>query len=476
MERMFSLCRKLNQIDVSAWDVSVVTDMESMFYGCNSLRQLDLSDWVTSGLIKMRMMFTGCAVELLDLSGFDTSLVTSMSNAYDGISGLCTVILGDNNPFVGSGTAFAVLSIPPFEKDGVVYTGKWIRNDGTAGPYSPEELRDNYVSSMAGTWIWEKVPTEYNLTFACIEDGYVGEMPSVVVESAKDYVLPLNAFRVFGKVFDHWTDGTRRIYADGGTVPANTYAAGDVVTLTAVFEPRDTSILMQDGEFTFSLKGGEKALFENVPAGTSYQVFEENLPEDWILIAQSNTTGLVESLEESNAIFLNKYQPDMATIQFTLRKLMDGQPAKAESFSFELWEGNVLLQTKSVIDGGFVQFDMLEYDRNDVGIHTYTIKELIGTEDSVLYDGHEETIAVEVTIDDSVEDGVVRVYARVTYSDGTYPNIVFQNWTKPGELSLKKLVDDLLAGHENDEFRFRIRFKQENGLPLTDEMTYRIEP
>jgi pilin isopeptide linkage protein len=129
-----------------------------------------------------------------------------------------------------------------------------------------------------------------------------------------------------------------------------------------------------------------------------------------------------------------------------------------------------------VMDGGFVQFDIIEYDRNDVGVHTYTIKELIGTEDSVLYDGHEETIAVEVTIDDSVEDGVVRVYARVTYSDGTYPNIVFQNWTKPGELSLKKLVDDLLAGHENDEFRFRIRFKQENGLPLTDEMTYRIEP
>ena len=108
--------------------------------------------------------------------------------------------------------------------------------------------------------------------------------------------------------------------------------------------------------------------------------------------------------------------------------------------------------------------------------HTYTIKELIGTDETLLYDGHEETIAVEVTTDDSAEDNIVRVHAEVTYSDGTYPDIVFQNWTKPGELTLKKLVDDLLEGHEDDEFRFRITFKQENGLPLTDEMTYTIEP
>ena len=115
-------------------------------------------------------------------------------------------------------------------------------------------------------------------------------------------------------------------------------------------EPRDTSVEMRDGEFTFTLYGDEKALFDGIPAGASYSVFEENIPEDWILIAQSGTTGLIYPLEESEALFVDKYQPDMATIQFTGRKLMDGQPAKADSFSFELWEGNVLLQTKSVID------------------------------------------------------------------------------------------------------------------------------
>jgi pilin isopeptide linkage protein len=140
---------------------------------------------------------------------------------------------------------------------------------------------------------------------------------------------------------------------------------------------------------------------------------------------------------------------------------------------FELWESDILLQTKSVMDGGFVQFDIIEYDRNDVGVHTYTIKELVGSDEAILYDGHEETITVEVTANTG-DDNIVHVHAEVTDSTGTYPDIVFQNWTKPGNLTLQKLVDDLLDGHESDEFKFRIRFMQENGLPLSEELTYSI--
>ena len=300
-------------------------------------------------------------------------------------------------------------------------------------------------------------------------------MAQVTTSAKADYQLTPNQYVLYGFAFDHWDDGQGHIYADEGIIPANTYAVGDVVTLNLVMKRRDTSIQMQNGEFTFSILGDEKAVFIPIPAGTSYQVFEENLPDDWVLIAQSDTAGIIIPLEEAKALFLNKYQPDMATIQFTGRKLMDGQPAKADSFSFELWEGNVLLQTKSVMDGGFVQFDILEYSKSDAGLHTYVIKELVEEDDTILYDGHEETITVEVTSEEG-DDNVTRVHAEVTHSEGTYPDIVFQNWTKPGELTLKKLVDGLLAGHESDEFRFRITLKQENGLPLTDEITYTIEP
>ena len=475
MTNLFYGCNSLVTLNISGWDTSSAKYMNNMFRYCNKVTALDVSSFDTSNVLNTRDMFCGChALEFLDLSSFDVSNVTEIYEMYVDLPALKEVVLGENNPFIGNGVT-AQLPTPPYADNGIQYTRKWVRADGTFGPYASSELIDNYESNMAGTWVWERVPTEYSITFVCTEDGYVGSMPSVTVLSAEDYELPGNAFFVFGKVFTGWTDGNRRIYQDKDIIPANTYLANTEVTLTAVFVPRDTSVQMQDGQFTLSIKGNEKAFFDNVPAGTSYQVFEENIPEDWVLIMQSDGTGVITSLTESEAIFLNKYQPDLATIQFTGRKLMDGQPAEADSFTFELWEGNILLQTKSVMDGGFVQFDILEYGKNDVGIHTYTIKELIGTEDSVLYDGHEETIVVKVTSNVG-EDNIVRVSVEVTYSEGTYPDIVFQNWTKPGELTLKKLVDDLLAGHEGDEFRFRIRFVQENGLPLSEELTYSIEP
>ena len=475
MNSMFSGCGNLTSLDLSGFKTSNVTDMSYMFRSCSKLTSLDLSGFDTSGVTDMYEMFAWCtSLTSMDVSGWDTSQVTRMSMMFDNCRSLYSVTLGENNPFKGK-TTTTTLPTPPSSRDGIAYTRKWIREDGTAGPFTSAELRDNYDSTMQGIWVWEVVPTEYTIAFnASSYPTVVGAMPNVTVFTKEAYQIPANQFVLFGFSFNHWDDGHGHIYVDQGTIPANTYTAGAVVNLSAVMEPRDTSVEMQNGEFTFSIKGDEKAFFDEIPAGTSYSVFEENIPEDWVLIAQSNTTGLVESLEESNAIFLNKYQPDMATMQFTGRKLMDEQPAIAGSFTFELWEGNILLQTKSVTEGGFVQFDMLEYDKNDVGVHTYTIKELVGFDETVLYDGHEETIAVEVTAVEDTESNVTRVDARVTYSDGTYPNILFENWTKPGELRLKKLVDELLDGHENDEFRFRITFKQDNGLPLSDAITCSI--
>ena len=61
-------------------------------------------------------------------------------------------------------------------------------------------------------------------------------MPQVTVDASSDYELPGNAFRVFGSEFEYWTDGTRRTWEDKAIIPANTYAVGAEVTLTAVYK------------------------------------------------------------------------------------------------------------------------------------------------------------------------------------------------------------------------------------------------
>ncbi len=77
---------------------------------------------------------------------------------YSNCSSLKEVILGVNNVFKGSGSTNTTLPTPPASEDGITYTGKWIREDGAFGPFSPAQLTNNYTSEMAGTWVWEVAP------------------------------------------------------------------------------------------------------------------------------------------------------------------------------------------------------------------------------------------------------------------------------------------------------------------------------
>ena len=64
--------------DLSGWDVSKVTDMSDMFSGAISFNQ-DISEWDVSSVTGMRDMFRGATAFNHDLSGWDVSKVTEMS-------------------------------------------------------------------------------------------------------------------------------------------------------------------------------------------------------------------------------------------------------------------------------------------------------------------------------------------------------------------------------------------------------------
>lgn len=80
MSGMFTHCNNLNVIDVSRLDTSNVTNMSGMFDGCESLKSINLSSFDTSNVTDMLGMFRGCSsLEKIDVSGFDTSRVTDMT-------------------------------------------------------------------------------------------------------------------------------------------------------------------------------------------------------------------------------------------------------------------------------------------------------------------------------------------------------------------------------------------------------------
>ena len=83
MNSMFYGCSSLTSLDLSSFNTSNVTNMVQMFYGCSSLTSLNLSSFNTSNVTNMAQMFNGCSkLTSLDVSSFNTSSVTSMSNMF----------------------------------------------------------------------------------------------------------------------------------------------------------------------------------------------------------------------------------------------------------------------------------------------------------------------------------------------------------------------------------------------------------
>ena len=97
MSNMFYSCSGLTSLDLTGFDTSAVTTMSSMFSGCSKLTSLDLTGFNTSAVKFMGEMFKNCSgLTSLDLTGFDTSAVTNMGSMFYSCSGLTSLILGPN--------------------------------------------------------------------------------------------------------------------------------------------------------------------------------------------------------------------------------------------------------------------------------------------------------------------------------------------------------------------------------------------
>ena len=80
---MFANCTSLENLDLSSFDASNVSDMYAIFYNCISLKNLNLLSFNTSKVLDMQYMFRNCrSLENLDLSSFDTSNVNNMNGMF----------------------------------------------------------------------------------------------------------------------------------------------------------------------------------------------------------------------------------------------------------------------------------------------------------------------------------------------------------------------------------------------------------
>ena len=463
MQGMFQDCSALTNLDVSGWNTSMVEGygMRNMFSGCKALTSLDLSSFNTSNVKNMWYMFRGCkALTSLDISGFDTSNVTSMQGMFQGSSSLNTIKLGENFAFngknVSSDSDKALLPTPP----AATTTGKWILEDDVDGgsAMTPAQMRDAGTVT-AGTWIWQEKPTKYTVIYH-YNDG-TGSTNTEKYVAAEAATLSSTYPARFNKTVTSWNtaeDGTGTSYELGATIPANTYAIGDVVDLYAIWEDSTAFTNVSEGVYQFQIPGNAQIKLDGLPAGTVYRV-SEMLPNGWILVNQSNSSGSIGPLTNSVSTFINKYMPESASAAIYATKMMDGAPASEDmAFEFTLKEGENVIQTVTAANGA-VLFDPIIY--TSAGTHVYTITENWETysgplnASGITFDTHVETVTVEVS-----DDGEGKLSAEVTYdADGP----AFANRTNPGDLIITKNVIGQTPANADDTFTFTIRIKSPTG-------------
>ena len=191
------------------------------------------------------------------------------------------------------------------------------------------------------------------------------------------------------------------------------------------------------GEHTYTIK--------EVKGDNSTITYDESEKQVTVKVTRDGDNLKTEVVYPESKTFNNKFTPNEAKATIELEKQLTGRNLADGEFSFDLYEGSNKLQT-TTNKNGKVTFDSISY--KEVGEHTYTVKEVKGTDSTIAYDESEKHVTVKVTRDgDNLKTEVVYPESKV------FHNLFTPNATS-AEFSLKKNLSgrDLKDG----EFTFTL--------------------
>ena len=274
---------------------------------------------------------------------------------------------------------------------------------------------------------------------------------------------------------------TINVTKDGNNLKAEVVYP-DGKTFNNTFTPKETSASIEldkkldgrdlvDGEFSFDLYEGSNKLqtvtnkngkvafdsisykevgehtytIKEVTGNNSTITYDESEKQVTVKVTRYGDNLKTEVVYPESKTFNNKFTPNEAKATIELEKQLAGRNLADGEFSFDLYEGSNKLQT-TTNKNGKVTFDSISY--KEVGEHTYTVKEVKGTDSTIAYDESEKHVTVKVTRDgDNLKTEVVYPESKA------FHNLFTPNATS-AEFSLKKNLSgrDLKDG----EFTFTL--------------------
>lgn len=232
INNMFEEATGLTNLEINNWNTSRLNTMYELFKGAKSLTILDLSKWNIRHVENIGSVFEeATGLISLDISGWDTKNITYMSSMFEKAYALKEIKIGNKlkTSLNSRDNMFEYLNIHFYGKE---YSGRWMKKDGSAGPFSIEEWRDAYNSDpngMSGIWIREK-NTTYTLNF---DSGTTEAIDSIEATQDTPTVLPIPTIDKKGYKFLGWAINEE---SEVITNTVNIANVGDNITLYAKWE------------------------------------------------------------------------------------------------------------------------------------------------------------------------------------------------------------------------------------------------
>lgn len=147
---------ELTNINVGNWNTSKVQSMRGMFSHLKNLKFLDVSNWDIANVTDLSYMFDGANIEELDLGKWNTNNVISIDWIFNKNKKLKKIKMSET--FKNAHNNHLLFSNLNIHDYGDLYTDKWMKEDGSAGPYDKYELQGALFTNpeiLSGTWVRE---------------------------------------------------------------------------------------------------------------------------------------------------------------------------------------------------------------------------------------------------------------------------------------------------------------------------------
>ena len=213
--------------------------------------------------------------------------------------------------------------------------------------------------------------------------------------------------------------------------------------------------------------GVHKYTVEEVAGSEAGMAYDPMKAEVTVTVTKAGHTLTATKALPTDTEFNNTFTPAATSAQFSFTKKLEGKALEADAFTFELLENGRVIQTKKNDVHGNIQFDAISYAAE--GTHTYTVREVAGTDTDIDYDSMNAEVTVNVT--KNATTGVLTANV-VMPTDSEFNNYAVAPVTAQFNFTKKLEGRELKAG----EFSFVLKDEKGNVIEtVTNDVTGKIQ-